>query len=119
MAAMAVESLLVYGGMLSGYHTAFHVSSILKFPLPEIWRLVTPFLLTRPKFNALWDLYMFWTYSTKLELGSSRFSQPGDFAFYIAFLATSILVSSVFFELLLLPPRLSARSEFCICHGSW
>lgn len=36
---------------------------------------------------------MFWQYTTKLELDSPRFSQPGDFATYVAFICAIILVS--------------------------
>jgi len=72
----------------------FYLPYIWKFPFPELWRLVTPFLLTGGGFNALWDMYMFWTYATQLELDSPRFSQPGDFATYVGFVATSILVSA-------------------------
>lgn len=93
MAAIGAESLLVHGGLISGYRVMFSLSYLLKFPFPELWRLVTPFLLTGGGFNALWDMYMFWTYATQLELNSPRFSQPGDFATYVGFVAISILVS--------------------------
>ena len=109
VAAIAAESLLVHGGLVNGYFALFHLPSIFKFPFPEIWRLITPFLLTGSGFNALWDLYMFWTYTTQLETNSPRFSQPGDFATYVAFIAISIVVSRV------LPcetPPISARSDF-------
>lgn len=42
---------------------------------------------------------MFWQYTTQLEVNSPRFTQPGDFATYVAFVWISILVS----QLLLLP----------------
>lgn len=93
MAAIAVESLLVHGGLVNGYLALFHLPSLLKFPFPQIWRLITPFLLVGSGFNALWDLYMFWTYVTQLELNSPRFAQPGDFATYVAFIAATIVVS--------------------------
>ncbi|KAK5077159.1 hypothetical protein LTS08_006151 [Lithohypha guttulata] len=91
VAAIAVESLLVHGGLVNGYLALFHLPSLLKFPFPQIWRLITPFLLVGSGFNALWDLYMFWTYVTQLELNSPRFAQPGDFATYVAFIAATIL----------------------------
>lgn len=92
---MAVESLLVHGGLLNGYLVLFHLPWVLKFPLPQLWRLITPFLLTGNGFSALWDLYMFWTYATGLELNSPRFTQPGDFCTYVIFVATTILVSAL------------------------
>ena len=93
MAAIAATSLLVHGGLLNGYLVLFHLPSLFQFPFPQVWRLITPFLLTSGGFNALWDLYMFWTYVTQLETTSPRFTQPGDFATYVAFLATVIIVS--------------------------
>lgn len=71
----------------------FYLPYIFKFPFPEVWRLVTPFLLTGGGFNALWDMYMFWTYTTQLELNSPRFTKPGDFAIYVFFVAVTIVVS--------------------------
>ncbi|KAK5944724.1 hypothetical protein PMZ80_001924 [Knufia obscura] len=94
VAAIAAESLFVHGGLLSGYRVMFYMPYIFKFPLPELWRLFTPFLLTGGGFNALWDMYMFWTYATQLELNSPRFSQPGNFATYVGFIAISILVTA-------------------------
>lgn len=95
VAAIAAESLLVHGGILNGYLILFHLPALLKFPFPQVWRLVTPFLLTGGGFNALWDLYMFWQYTTQLELNSPRFTQPGDFATYVAFVWVAILVSHI------------------------
>jgi len=90
---MAAESLLVHGGVVNGYRVLFHLPWLVKFPVPQLWRLITPFLLTGNGFSALWDLYMFWTYATGLELNSPRFTQPGDFCTYVIFVATTILVS--------------------------
>lgn len=53
-----------------------------------------------------------WTYSTGLELNSPRFSQPGDFFTYVAFVASVILVcalSSLYSYFIPLPPHISAR----------
>lgn len=92
VAAIAAESLLVHSGIISGYHAMFYMPYIFKLPFPEVWRFITPFLLTGGGFNALWDMYMFWTYTTQLELNSPRFPRPGDFATYVFFLAVSILI---------------------------
>ena len=110
---MFVESALCHGGVLSFTRFLFHLPSIFKFPLPEVWRLVTPFLLTGGGFSFVFDLYFskllpsnrarrrnpadslpVWTYSNGLELNSPRFSQPGDFFTYVVFLALFILVSN-------------------------
>lgn len=50
------QSLLVHGGLLSGYRVLFLPSLIFKL-LPEAWRLVTPFLLTGSGLSFLFDLY--------------------------------------------------------------
>jgi len=63
--------------------------------LPEIWRLVTPFLITGPQLGLILDPYFLYTYGSQLERESARFSQPGDFFTYIAFVCTTILVSPI------------------------
>ncbi|KKA21843.1 Centromere/microtubule-binding protein Cbf5 [Rasamsonia emersonii CBS 393.64] len=88
-----VQSALVYGGLLSGYRIIFSLDSILKFP-PELWRLATPFFLTGPQLNFLFDLYFIYTYASALETGSPRFILPGDFFVYVLFVGTVIMVSS-------------------------
>ena len=93
VAAIGLESLLIHGGLINGYYALFYMPFIFKFPLPQLWRFITPFLLTGGGFNALWDMYMFWTYTTELELSSPRFTQPGDFATYVFFIASSVMVS--------------------------
>ncbi|KAL1969066.1 hypothetical protein VTN77DRAFT_900 [Rasamsonia byssochlamydoides] len=88
-----VQSALVYGGLLNGYHIIFRLDEILKLP-PEIWRLVTPFLLTGPQLDFLWDLYFMYTYGSALETGSSRFSAPDDFFVYVLFVGTVIVLTA-------------------------
>lgn len=51
-----VQSALVYGGLLSAYRVIFRSDLVFKL-LPEIWRVITPFLLTGPKLSFLLDLY--------------------------------------------------------------
>ena len=88
----------------------FYLPWIFKFPLPEVWRFVTPFWVTGGGISILFDTYFcephlnplqiffilmcyqVWTYSSGLETESSRFSQPGDFFTYIIFLGIAILV---------------------------
>jgi len=91
---MFVESALCHGGLVSFSRVLFHLPSIFKFPLPEVWRLITPFLMTGGGFSFVFDLYFMWTYSTGLELNSPRFSQPGDFFTYIIFVTCFILTTS-------------------------
>ncbi|KAL1984771.1 hypothetical protein VTN96DRAFT_8712 [Rasamsonia emersonii] len=88
-----VQSALVYGGLLSGYRIIFSLDSILKFP-PELWRLATPFFLTGPQLNFLFDLYFIYTYASALETGSPRFILPGDFFVYVLFVGTVIMLTA-------------------------
>src|SRR5947209_6439939 len=110
---MFVESALCYGGLISMRRVVFYLPWIFKFPLPEVWRFITSFLLTGPGFSFVFDLYfseflqpkaiffsfsdiisVVWTYGTGLELNSPRFTQPGDFFTYVVFVALFILVST-------------------------
>jgi Derlin-2/3 len=63
---------------------------------PQLWRPLTAFLITKPKFAILLDPYFCYQYGSGLERESPRFSQPGDFFTYTAFCATVIVVSSCF-----------------------
>ncbi|KAL4890409.1 Der1-like family-domain-containing protein [Aspergillus ambiguus] len=87
------QSALVYGGLLSGYHTAFLPRLLFRL-LPQAWRLITPFLLTRPSMAFVFDLYFLYTYSSRLESNSPRFTGPGDFFTYVIFVASVILLTA-------------------------
>lgn len=65
-----------------------------------------------------------WTYATGLELNSPRFSQPGDFFMYVAFVTSIILVSfpmhKIFFHISHWQPRnICPLSPSFSCDGSW
>ncbi len=51
-----IESALVHSQSLSYYFVPFIPQLLFKFR-PEIWRLCTPYLLTDPKLNFVFDLY--------------------------------------------------------------
>jgi Derlin-2/3 len=57
VAAMAIESILVHSGLVSGFYVIFMTDFIFKFPLPELWRILTAFLLTGGGFSFVFDLY--------------------------------------------------------------
>lgn len=61
--------------------------------IPEIWRLISPFLITGPKFGLLMDPYFLFTYASGLERDSPRFTEPGSFLVYIAFIMAGILLA--------------------------
>ncbi|KAL2823973.1 putative rRNA pseudouridine synthase [Aspergillus cavernicola] len=85
-----VESALVLSGTVSGYYVPFLPELFFKI-WPDIWRLGTPFLLTDAKLNFIFDLYFMYTYSSRLEFGSPRFSTPGSFMIYVVFVAFVIM----------------------------
>lgn len=81
-------------GLIEPYLVVFirqHVFTITK--VPQLWRLVTGFILTGPKLGMILDPYFLYTYGSALETEAARFSQPGDFFVYLIFVALVILVS--------------------------
>ncbi|KAK2732477.1 centromere/microtubule-binding protein cbf5 [Onygenales sp. PD_40] len=90
-AAAFAQSLLVHGGLMNVQLVLFHLPWIFKI-FPDVWRLVTPFLLTGPGFDFIFDLYFLYKYATGLERDSPRFPLPGDFFIYIVFVGTVIMI---------------------------
>lgn len=89
-------SVPVHMYLIDAYYVAWITGNVFTLrSLPEIWRFVTPFFITAPKFGLLMDPYFLWTYASQLELEASRFSQPGDFFTYVTFVCSVILVSRV------------------------
>lgn len=95
IAAVLTTSVLVHTGIISPYPVLFVPEKLLQLPpkIPEIWRLITPFLITGPKFGLLMDTYFLYTYCSGLETGSPRFSEPGSFFVYLMFIMGVIVVS--------------------------
>ena len=91
-AAAVLLSLPTWMGLIDPYYVVFLRYKVFAF-LPQIWRIVTPFILTGPKFGLLMDPYFLYTYGSQLETGASRFTQPGDFFVYLMFVCSIILVS--------------------------
>lgn len=54
---MFVESALVYGGLMGFGRIYYQNFLAFKFP-PELWRLLSAFLLTGPDFSFVIDLYL-------------------------------------------------------------
>jgi hypothetical protein len=103
-------SIAVYTGMLHWSYVVWHTPYVWQFP-PQIWRLVTSFLMTGKDLSIIFDTYFcmlhfgtgcrmsaiinlstVYTYGSKLETASPRFSQPGDFMTYLLFVCFTILV---------------------------
>ncbi|KAK2765913.1 hypothetical protein FQN54_007428 [Arachnomyces sp. PD_36] len=91
--ATGVLSALVHGKLLPGYWVIFYLPRIFKLP-PELWRIPSSFLLTGGGFSLIMDLYFMYTYGSKLETQSARFSAPGDFFTYLIFVATTIMLTA-------------------------
>lgn len=89
-------SVPVHMELISAYYVAWITQYVFTWRmLPQVWRFVTPFFITGPKFGLLMDPYFLWTYASQLELEATRFSQPGDFFTYITFVCSVIMVSDV------------------------
>jgi hypothetical protein len=89
-------SVPVHMNLISAYYVAWITDHVFTWrSLPEVWRFVSPFFITGPKFGLLMDPYFLWTYASQLELEATRFSQPGDFFTYITFVCSVIMVSRV------------------------
>ncbi|PGH05962.1 hypothetical protein AJ79_06651 [Helicocarpus griseus UAMH5409] len=93
IAAAFVESLLVHGGLISPLKVLFHIPWIFKI-FPEVWRLITPFLLTGGGLDFVFDLYFLYKYGSELERDSPRFTVPGDFFTYVIFVGSVITLSA-------------------------
>ncbi|KAK2797993.1 hypothetical protein FQN50_008989 [Emmonsiellopsis sp. PD_5] len=92
-AAAFAQSLLVHGDFINPNLVLFHLPWIFKI-FPDVWRIVTPFLLTGPRFDFIFDLYFLYKYASGLERDSPRFPVPGDFFIYIVFVGTVIMLSA-------------------------
>lgn len=94
-ALAVVVSALGYSGMISlAYYIFFPDYIFTVKQVPQVWRLFTSFLITKPKFAILLDPYFLYQYGSGLERESARFSQPGDFFVYTFFLCSVILVTA-------------------------
>ncbi|KAL2866320.1 Der1-like family-domain-containing protein [Aspergillus lucknowensis] len=91
-----IESALVLSGSVDYFYVPFSPKLLFK-SWPQLWRLGTPFLLTDPKLNFVFDLYFLYIYSSRLEFGSPRFATPGSFFVYVLFLASVIMLTAGFY----------------------
>jgi len=95
VAATVIISLGAWGvGIPNIYHLVFLPYRMFTIrQVPQLWRLLTPFLLTGPQFGLIFDPYFLWTYGKELEVDSSRFSEPGSFLVFLVFVGVFVLVS--------------------------
>ncbi|KAF9251607.1 hypothetical protein DTO013E5_3966 [Penicillium roqueforti] len=85
-ALTVVQSALMYSGLVSFYWALFVPSLIFSWR-PQIFRLVTPFLLTGPRLSFIFDLILMYRYGSAAE----RSMAPGEFFIYLLFVAFSIM----------------------------
>lgn len=52
-----LTSCCIYGRAISGARLLFLPPYIFKLPVPEIWRIFTPFFITGPDWAILYDTY--------------------------------------------------------------
>ncbi|KAF2715212.1 DER1-domain-containing protein [Pleomassaria siparia CBS 279.74] len=94
-ALAVIISALGYSGMISLSDYVFVSQYVFTYKtVPQVWRLLTSFLITKPKFGILMDPYFIYQYGSGLERESTRFSQPGDFFVYTFCLCMTIIATA-------------------------
>ncbi|KFH47681.1 Derlin-like protein [Hapsidospora chrysogenum ATCC 11550] len=77
-------------GLLPANQFFFHPFYLWRFP-PQIWRILTCFLITGPQMGILFDTYFLYRYLSMLEVGNPRFSRKEDVIWYLMFVGGTIL----------------------------
>ncbi|PCD37552.1 hypothetical protein AU210_006050 [Fusarium oxysporum f. sp. radicis-cucumerinum] len=88
--ATVLTSIGCIVGLLPAMRLIYHPSYLWMFP-PQIWRLVTCFLIEMQPINLLFNSFFLYRYSVQLEMGNPRFPRKVDLVFYILFVCTVIL----------------------------
>lgn len=84
-------SCAVHTGVLAGDLFYYDFRYLLRFP-PQVWRIVTCFLITFPNLGILFDTFHMYMYMSQLERGHPRLSRREDFVWYLTFVSGTILV---------------------------
>jgi Derlin-2/3 len=90
--AIVFVSFSVYFTGFPGYqHIYFTPGLLLRFP-PQIWRLVTSFLLSGPKIGLI--IHPMWAYQnlSQLETGHPKFPRKEDVLYYLMTVGSFIIV---------------------------
>ncbi|KAH7357479.1 Der1-like family-domain-containing protein [Pyrenochaeta sp. MPI-SDFR-AT-0127] len=94
-ALSVVVSALGYGGVINLSQYIFATRAVFTTQMvPQVWRLFTAFLITKPKFAILLDPYFLYQYGSAIERESSHFAQPGDFFVYTVFVGSFIIATA-------------------------
>jgi Derlin-2/3 len=78
-------------GMLAGELFLYDFHYLARIP-PQVWRLVTCFLITFPNLGVLFDTFHMYMYMSQLEKGHPRLSRREDLVWYLTFVCGTILV---------------------------
>jgi Derlin-2/3 len=89
-------SLSVWVGPLSYSPFVYEPARVGKFP-PEVWRLVTGFLLTQPQLGLIFDTFHVYTGIQRLEVANPRFPRRVDVIWYLIFVCSTILMINKLF----------------------
>jgi Derlin-2/3 len=95
-------SVAVHMGMLSGDFFLYDFQYLARIP-PQVWRLVTCFLITFPNLGVLFDTFHMYMYMSQLEKGHPRLSRREDLVWYLTFVCGTILVGLLVQTLLCSP----------------
>ena len=120
-----VISLGIHTGLIPSSWFGYYWQAIWTLP-PQLWRLVTTYLVTMPGLGILFDTYMLFTYLSALETNHPRIPRREDLLWYLTFVCGFILVGQPTPTVLnSLPPSplvplISARIVLCLYsyHGS-
>ncbi|KAH7318580.1 centromere/microtubule-binding protein cbf5 [Stachybotrys elegans] len=84
-------SVSVYTGLLSGRLLIHHPYYLWQLP-PQVWRLVTSFLITEPQLGIIFDTYFVYQYLGQMEMGmGARFARREDVLWYLMVVGSFIL----------------------------
>ncbi|KAJ4306302.1 hypothetical protein N0V88_001102 [Collariella sp. IMI 366227] len=89
--AIVLVSLSAYFGPLPFEWLYFDTRLLFKF-MPEIWRPVTSFLVTRPKISLIMDPYFAYQYMKQLELANPKFPRKEDLVWYLMTVGAFIML---------------------------
>ena len=112
-AAVILLSLSVHLGLLPKTPFYWHPPLLFSFP-PQLWRLITPLLVTGPQLSIVLDTYWLYKYLGQLE-GSAKFAKSSDLVWYLVFVGGVIQVRG--FSFLLISP--ADLGPFCFLFFSF
>jgi Derlin-2/3 len=69
----------------------FHYLELFRLP-PQVWRLVTSFLLSSPQLGIVMDTYFVFQYASQLETTHPKFGRKEDLLWYLVFCGAVIIV---------------------------